>query len=99
MTSETIRPEQLTALAQQLESTVGPLLDQAAASLGAATIAGSAFSNAGLAMQVVYPGLRDWAVRDARTEHDELDAVRDKLRATAALWSDAESSSTVALDV
>ena len=97
--SETIVPEDLTTLAASLQADVGPLLDQAATHFAATDVSGSSFSNAGLAMQVVYPGLCQWATRDAQTKSTELDSICDRLDATAKLWSGAETGSTVTLEV
>lgn len=96
MTSaETVIPEALTSLAEALESNVTPLLEQAKASFEAAEIEGEAFSRAGIAMQIVYPGTREWALKDCETKNEELTAIHDKLTATANIWSRAEGSNTM----
>jgi hypothetical protein len=97
--TETIIPEDVTALAADLQAEVGPLLDQAATHLAATDVSGGSFSNAGLAMQVVYPGLYQWAIQDAQTTAGELDSICDRLAATARLWSGAEAGSTVTIEV
>ncbi|SHG50773.1 hypothetical protein SAMN05443575_2121 [Jatrophihabitans endophyticus] len=92
---ETIIPEALIQLANQLDDAVGPELDRAKASFEAAEISGDKFSQAGLSLQVVYPGTREWAIADAQSKHDELRAITDKLAATATLWARAESDNTI----
>ena len=62
---ETVQPQALRALAEQLESQVHPLLERAVNSFKAAEIEGEKFSTAGIAMQIVYPGTKEFAETDA----------------------------------
>lgn len=92
---ETIVPERLIQLANDLDDSVGPELDLAKASFEAATISGDKFSQAGATMQVAYPGAREWAIADVQSKDAELRSITDKLAATATLWASAETDNTI----
>lgn len=93
--SETVVPGRLIQAANALDDLVGPQLDRAASSVEAAEVPGEAFSQSGLPMQVAYPGVREWGVADARSKRDELRGITDRLAATATLWAQADTDSTV----
>lgn len=92
---ETIVPASLTHLSDELRGQVATLLQQAHQAFDAAEVGGDAFSTAGLAMQIVYPGTRQWALRDCQRKGDELTTACDKLDSTADTWNRAEHESTV----
>lgn len=92
---ETVVPEKLIELANNLDDRVGPELDKAKWYFEQAEIDGGAFTAVGLAMQVVYPGTREWAIKDAESKNTELRSITDKLANTAKQWAKAEEDSTV----
>ncbi|HEY7048739.1 MAG TPA: hypothetical protein VH373_16075 [Jatrophihabitantaceae bacterium] len=92
---ETVQPEALRQLAEQLESQLHPLLERAAHSFEAAEIEGEKFSTAGIAMQIAYPGTREFAATDADSKIEVVSAMKEKLSATAEEWDKAEHASTV----
>jgi hypothetical protein len=93
--NETIVPERLIELANTLDDTVGPELDLAKAYFEQAEIAGDKFSQAGIGMQLAYPGIRQWAMTDSQSKRTDLLSLTDKLAATATTWANAESDNTV----
>ena len=92
---ETIVPERLIELANALDDTVGPELDLAQAYFTEAEIPGDKFSQAGIGMQLAYPGIREWAIADSDSKRQDLKAITDKLAATATTWANAESDNTI----
>lgn len=92
---ETITPERLIQLANELDDAIRPELDTAKAKFEAADIPGDKFSQVGAAMLIAYPGARQWAIADAQSKQEELRSLTDKLAATAKLWADAETNNTV----
>lgn len=95
MTSVIVQPEALRQLAEQLESQVGPLLEQAAQKFEAAEVEGEAFSKDGLGIALIYPGTREFAMKDVESKIDLLAEMREKLDDTADEWEKAEQASTI----
>ena len=92
---EQIVPTSVHAFAEQLDSTLAPLFQEAQEKFGEATeLNGPAFSMDGVELSATYPGVAHLALRDLQTKTEAVQSIIERLHSTAGIWEFTEQAST-----
>jgi hypothetical protein len=87
--------DSIKSLAQQLQASISPKLNQAAADAGALHLAESAFTAVTYALAIAYTEASAFMIKDLRSKVDRLAEIEYSLKTTAAVWGEAGDKSTI----